>query len=105
MRNPNAPHIDFGFLRGVIPINEKILPSNIDMAYGISGHFLFGEWKQYCKDNDIEIVDEVKAEIDKFIKLIQTESVIEAKHINARLVFGDETLESVSNRWKLDYKE
>lgn len=46
MRNPNAPHVDFGFMRGIIPANDKILPSNIDMAYGISGNFLFGEWKQ-----------------------------------------------------------
>lgn len=46
MRNPNAPHVDFGFLKGIIPFNEKILPSNIDMAYGVNGNFLFGEWKQ-----------------------------------------------------------
>lgn len=46
MRNPNAPHVDFGFLQGVIPRNKNILPSNIDMAYGINGNFLFGEWKQ-----------------------------------------------------------
>jgi hypothetical protein len=46
MRNRNAPHIDFGFLRGVISSNPNFLPSNIDMVMERRGQFLFGEWKR-----------------------------------------------------------
>ena len=46
MRNPNAPHIDFGFLRGFIPSNPNFMPSNIDMVLERRGVFLFGEWKR-----------------------------------------------------------
>lgn len=46
MRNRFAPHIDFGFLKGVIPSNPKFMPSNIDMVLERKGQFLFGEWKR-----------------------------------------------------------
>ena len=46
MRNPNALHIDFGFLRGFIPSNPNFMPSNIDMVLERRGVFLFGEWKR-----------------------------------------------------------
>ena len=65
----------------------------------------FKQWEEFCEENKIEIVDEVKDEINKFIDLVSTSDIIESKHIKSRLVFGDETLESVSNRWKLEYKE
>lgn len=45
MRNPNAPHIDFTELIGIIPNNPKALPSNLDMVYERKGHFLLAEWK------------------------------------------------------------
>ena len=46
MRNPRAPHIDFGFLRGLIPSNPKAMPCNIDMVFERKSKFLFGEWKR-----------------------------------------------------------
>lgn len=46
MRNPNALHIDFGFLRGIIGDNPNFMPSNIDMVLERKGSFLFGEWKR-----------------------------------------------------------
>jgi hypothetical protein len=46
MRNANATHVDFGFLRGIIPCNPHFMPSNIDMIMERKGKFLFGEWKR-----------------------------------------------------------
>lgn len=46
MRNRQAPHIDFTALKGAIGSNNKLLPSNIDMALERRGNFLFGEWKR-----------------------------------------------------------
>ena len=46
MRNANATHVDFGFLRGFIPSNPKFMPSNIDMVLERRGVLLFGEWKR-----------------------------------------------------------
>lgn len=46
MRNSNAPHTDFGFLRGVIPTNPLFMPSNVDMMLERRGKFLIGEWKR-----------------------------------------------------------
>lgn len=46
MRNPDAKHIDFSDLQGIIPSNPRFLPSNLDMVYERNGHFLVGEWKR-----------------------------------------------------------
>ena len=46
MRNPDAKHIDFKALEGLIPDNPKFLPSNIDMICERNGCFLIGEWKR-----------------------------------------------------------
>ena len=46
MKNPNALHVDFNFLTNVLEEKPFVLPSNIDMIYGINGHFLIGEWKK-----------------------------------------------------------
>lgn len=46
MRNPDAKHVDFGELVGIIPSNPKFLPSNIDMIQERNGCFLIGEWKR-----------------------------------------------------------
>lgn len=43
MRNPNAVHIDFKDLNGLM---GKIVPSNIDMVMERNGYFLIGEWKR-----------------------------------------------------------
>jgi hypothetical protein len=51
MRNSNAMHTDFGFLHGLFEDSPKIIPSNIDMLYGINGLFLLAEWKR--KDEEI----------------------------------------------------
>ena len=45
MKNPNALHVDFNFLSNILEDKPLVLPSNIDMIYGINGHFLIGEWK------------------------------------------------------------
>lgn len=50
MRNVNATHVDFGFLRGMIPCNPHFMPSNIDMIMERKGKFLFGEWKREGED-------------------------------------------------------
>lgn len=46
MRNPDARHLDFGDLAGLIPDNPRFLPSNLDMVYERRGHFLVCEWKR-----------------------------------------------------------
>jgi hypothetical protein len=46
MRNPDAKHLDFSGLSGVIPDNPKWLPSNIDMLMERKGQFLLCEWKR-----------------------------------------------------------
>lgn len=46
MRNPNAKHTDFGFLKGIIPSNPKAQASNVDMIFERKGHVLIGEWKR-----------------------------------------------------------
>lgn len=43
MRNPNAPHIDFTELTGLL---GKVVPSNLDMVYERKGSFLVAEWKR-----------------------------------------------------------
>ena len=50
MKNDRATHVDFGFLRGLIPSNPKVMPSNIDMVFERRGYFLFGEWKRKGED-------------------------------------------------------
>ena len=46
MRNSNATHVDFGFLRGSVKQNAAIIPSNVDMILETNFHFLIGEWKR-----------------------------------------------------------
>jgi len=49
MRNQMASHTDFGFLKGLFEDSPKIMPSNLDMVYGINDKFLLAEWK---RDNE-----------------------------------------------------
>ena len=47
MRNPNAPHVDYEFLKGVVPAKSgSILPSNVDGILERNGKFLVLEWKR-----------------------------------------------------------
>ena len=46
MRNPNATHVDFRDLLGLIPTNPNFCPSNVDMILERKGKFLVGEWKR-----------------------------------------------------------
>jgi hypothetical protein len=46
MRNPDAKHLNFAGLSGIIPDNPKWLPSNIDMLMERKGQFLLCEWKR-----------------------------------------------------------
>lgn len=50
MRNPDAKHLDFTELQGIIHSNPKWLPSNIDMLAERKGKFLLCEWKRECED-------------------------------------------------------
>lgn len=50
MRNPNAKHLNFSELIGVIPNNPSWLPSNIDMMAERKGKFLLCEWKRDGED-------------------------------------------------------
>lgn len=50
MRNPDAKHLDFTELQGIIPSNPKWLPSNIDMMAERKGKFLLCEWKREGED-------------------------------------------------------
>jgi hypothetical protein len=43
MRNPDAKHVDF---RDLIGVMGSMLPSNIDMMIERNGYFLVGEWKR-----------------------------------------------------------
>jgi hypothetical protein len=43
MRNPDAKHVDF---RDLIGVMGNILPSNIDMMIERNGYFIVGEWKR-----------------------------------------------------------
>jgi hypothetical protein len=45
MRNPNAPHVNFKPLTGLIASNPKALPCNIDGVLERHGNFLILEWK------------------------------------------------------------
>ena len=46
MRDSNAKHIDFGFLKGCIKNNPKAMPSDLDMILERRGRFLVAEWKR-----------------------------------------------------------
>ena len=46
MRNPDAKHIDYGFLQGVIPESPNFMPSNVDGILERNGQFLILEWKR-----------------------------------------------------------
>lgn len=86
MRNPDAKHIDFGFLKGCIPSNPKLLPSNIDMILERKGHFLFGEWKnegeQFSEGQKILLRSLAKLENSEVIIITgNTEGAVEIKLI------------------------
>ena len=46
MRNPYATHVDFFQFKGLIEINPKATPCNIDMIFERKCKFLIGEWKR-----------------------------------------------------------
>lgn len=52
MRNREAPHIDYGFLTGVVPTKYGgfIAPSNVDGILERHGKFLVLEWKRDNED-------------------------------------------------------
>ena len=50
MRKEFARHTDFGFLRGLFDEKPNVLPSNVDMIYGINGQFLLAEWKRESEE-------------------------------------------------------
>ena len=64
----------------------------------------FAEWEEYCKENDIQILIEVKTEIEKFRQALRAEAEVTNKMFNRTLVFGrDESLEDLANRWFDEY--
>jgi hypothetical protein len=46
MQNPQAPHLDFGFMSGWIAESPKAMPSNLDMVMERNGNLLIAEWKR-----------------------------------------------------------
>ena len=90
MRNSQATHVDFGFLRGVILDNPKAMPSNIDMVFERRGNFLIGEWKRENEDISLgqKILLKALADQDKFTVLV----------ING---YSDDTGTEVNNFYKV----
>lgn len=69
MRNPNAPHINFKDLNGVL---GKLLPSNLDMVIERRRYFLVGEWKHAGEPISLgqDILLKQLAKLDRFTVLI-----------------------------------
>lgn len=60
----------------------------------------FMNWRVFCSENQIDIVQEVRDEIGKFMVLIETSNKVTAKDFNARLVFGNDTpLQERAEKW------
>ena len=83
MRNPDAKHLDFEDLVGVIPENPKLLPSNVDMMLERSGKFLVGEWKRPHEKLSLgqEILLKALARQQNFIVLLITGDTDEGMYI------------------------
>jgi len=82
MRNVNATHVDFGFLRGMIPCNPHFMPSNIDMIMERKGKFLFGEWKREGEEMKTGQKILLKALAKKHIVLVITGYVDDDAYIS-----------------------
>ena len=63
-----ASHTDFGFLRGLFEGSPKIMPSNLDMVYGINDKFLLGEWK---RDNEEISEDNLNIVCEYIIQMLK----------------------------------
>ena len=98
MRNPDAKHIDFGFLKGIIDSNPAFLPSNIDMVLERKGRFMFGEWKR----EDEEIKKGQKVLLSKLAThhtvILITGHVDDDAHVSAiHRVNANHTLSAIGN--------
>lgn len=82
MRNVNATHVDFGFLRGMIPTNPHFMPSNIDMIMERKGKFLFGEWKREGEEMKTGQKILIKALAQKHTVIVITGYVDDDAHIS-----------------------
>lgn len=69
MRNPNAPHINFKDLNGLM---GKLLPSNLDMVMERNRYFLVGEWKHAGEQISVgqNILLKQMAKLDRFTVLV-----------------------------------
>jgi len=112
MRNPNAAHIDFGFLAGVIPSSPKAMPSDLDMIFERHKQFFIGEWKMLGEPISYgqEITLKALSGLDNFnVYIIQGYSnssgrVVGKIHklVNNKLVNmgeGEERLKSIIKAW------
>lgn len=98
MRNVNATHVDFGFLRGMIPSNPHFMPSNIDMVMERNGRFLFGEWKREGEEMKIGQKILLKNLAKKHTVLIITGYVSDDAHISkVEFLYSNGRLDSVGN--------
>ena len=50
MRSLTAPHVDYGFLYGLVEKSPNFVPSDIDGVIERNGVFLFFEWKNPLED-------------------------------------------------------
>ena len=72
MRNSQAAHVDFGFLKAIIKSNPKAMPSNLDMVFERYGCFLVGEWKRDNEEISLgqKILLKALSEVDVFTVLV-----------------------------------
>lgn len=61
---------------------------------------IVSEWNEYCKENNIDPIDEVLGEMNKFREVIKTESHIGKKSIDWKLMMGyDVDIDELASRW------
>lgn len=98
MRNSNAAHIDFGFLRGVIPLNPKLLPSDLDMVIERKGQFFIAEWKrsgELMSDGQKRTLKELSYLPNFFVYIIEGYSDHEHRQVGEVCKMKSNTIESL----------
>tara|TARA_R110000822_G_scaffold39297_4_gene108043 strand:+ start:726 stop:1097 length:372 start_codon:yes stop_codon:yes gene_type:complete len=115
MRNPNASHIDFGFLSGVISSNQKAMPSDLDMIFERKSQFFIGEWKMLGEPISYgqEITLKALSKLDNFnVYIIQGYSNNQGRMVGKIYKFvggnlmdigdGEERLKDIMRAWYAD---
>lgn len=62
------------------------------------------DWKDWCKEHDIEPIDELVREINKLLEALKTESAITKKTVDWKLIMGNNVdLDKLGDEWLLLY--